>query len=520
MKRWIALWLAAILVMSLCACGGGPANSAAATGEASISAQSGIDNAGADAAEPSEEPVEIDESPKTATEPPALRREDLPNPDGAPSVILWGEEDCDVIMDRGEDGRTLTKNGFDEDGNLIWWEAFSFNEAELPVEGITKTPDGTVLRREEIVYDPGGTKTSSKSFDEQDNLTAEYTYHEDGSLESAGLYHPDGTQRELINYNLAGNEAYRAEYDETGELVREYKDGYLVVEFPEYVDEIMTMLNETADEDFEETFASCERHLDLKNLNEDWDYLCNTLSATLDALGTPLLAMYEQYHLASLSDSRYFGYVRELIDNGLNPALQAAVYREDCHLNFGRTAWVPGMFWSAVPDTIPDRTEGDRIHVVYLDSSSTIGVDGPGFMDITLGNLEDEQLSEAIRDRMNDILNGVVLDEYYKYIEFEADPGLADVVFEVNTTYDYVATYSYEDGDTAEVYATIVDLTAYDMRSDRTASVRFSHIPGDTIYGLGSVIWMRIPDFEEEPYRSDADAFVAEIISWYDVDVS
>ena len=95
-------------------------------------------------------------------------------------------------------------------------------------------------------------------------------------------------------------------------------------------------------------------------------------------------------------------------------------------------------------------------------------------------------------------------------------PELADIILMIDTTYPYAGQYAYSSGTIADVWNTIVTLSAIDMTSDRGLQLTFSHIAGETVSVSGGVkIYMRIPDLTDETYAADAQAFVATLISWF-----
>ena len=500
MKRRVSVIILILMTASLC-----EKKKKKSTGSAETATESKAESQAENGA--SEE--NVDEAPKTATEPPALHKDDLPNPIGSPDVILWGEEDCEVILDQGEDGLTLTKNGFDENGDLIWWEAFEFNADGLPVKGTTRDPDGEILRWEKLGYYLDF-NSDSTIYDSADVVRAEYSYRsEDGSIGHVTLYDENGKKQLYVAYDSDGSERSREEYDENGELIREYRDGYLAMEFPDSELDVLKLLNETPDEDFEEVFASCIHHMEEAGQKDRFDELCKTVSATLDYIGTPMQALYEQYRLCLGIYNMYFSDIRDMVEEGLNPKLQEAIYQEGCSLDYAGTAWIPELFDQALPDTPPEeKEEYSQIRIVYLDSSSAIYD-----KEMTLENLSIDYVASNVCDQMQELLDGIFGND--PRVIMEGDPAQADVILNVNVSYSFAGTYYYEDGSPANVYATQWDITATDRRSDKSASVRFAREPGDTLYGHTENVYMSTPDFEEEPYRSDADAFADTIYGWY-----
>lgn len=172
--------------------------------------------------------------PHTATEPPALRFDDLPHPgqairytDSTGKTTLYT-----LIHDEGADGNTPTYCKFDSDGDLVWWCSYEYNDLGEKVKGITRDPQGTILEWDEYsYYETGGTKTW-KNYNAEGVLQYEYDYYENGNFSLYTGYMDSG--RTVMEYNEEGDIVHTREYDENGELYRE--DGEYVGAFADGAD--------------------------------------------------------------------------------------------------------------------------------------------------------------------------------------------------------------------------------------------------------------------------------------------
>lgn len=153
---------------------------------------------------------------------------------------------------------------------------------------------------------------------------------------------------------------------------------------------------------------------------------------------------------------------------------------------------------------------GDPIRILILDESDTVRGDT-----ITADLLMNTDKRERILSRAEEVWN--IFPTYHKGdFDVTSYPDLADVIIELNVSYPYAGRYYYSDGTPADVYNTVMDVTAIDTRDDTTASVRFSHIAGDTVsVSGGTEIYMYVPRASEEEWASDAAAFADQVFAWY-----
>ena len=579
--------------------------------------------------EPETEPPHI--PPHTAESAPALTLAELPNPQGEGTRETNPESGAVTILieDLGEDGHTRTMNCFDEEGNLLWYESYEYDEAEQVIASYRKDAEEITLSRETFLYENGALceRNYYESFDTGEGFFIE-------EIVFTESYYPNGTLSELKNYfrgsedvkevyafSEDGAETYHAVYDIQGKLLEEYIDGKKVILLPDTALEIFQMLNETPEDEFEETWEACQEHIEEKNLTEDWEKLCHTLSGLLDEYnGSSLYWLREEYGLKLFTNGRYkFAYrnntycqdtLEPLVEAGeISPLLFAKVYRMGCYLDFGGTIWLPMEFsiamsdgsvggislsddgterlldWSnndlrafamnswnidplpdyqAAKEAIPDdgmdyaefcnqltetisqkigidtdaieeaylahlqdiadevdaaaaREEGKPFRVLVVDSSETFRGD-----EITRELLasEEESMSADVVDRDQQIYEDVFgpIDSNYRTDKFmlTSYPRLADVILELNVTHPFAGHYQYSDGTPADVWNTVITLTAYRVGTDDSASVVFSHTAGQTVSVTGGTkIYMRIPNLEDEEYKADAQAFIDAIIAWF-----
>ena len=129
-------------------------------------------------------------------------------------------------------------------------------------------------------------------------------------------------------------------------------------------------------------------------------------------------------------------------------------------------------------------------------------------------------MSADVVDRDQQIYEDVSgpIDSNYRTDKFmlTSYPRLADVILELNVTHPFAGHYQYSDGTPADVWNTVITLTAYRVGTDDSASVVFSHTAGQTVSVTGGTkIYMRIPNLEDEEYKADAQAFIDAIIAWF-----
>ena len=154
--------------------------------------------------------------------------------------------------------------------------------------------------------------------------------------------------------------------------------------------------------------------------------------------------------------------------------------------------------------------EGSPVRILIVDESKTI-----------MGDTITPELLADSGDRKS-ILNraGNTLDIFRKHragdFVVTGYPELADVVIKLKTTYPYAGKYAYSSGTRADVYNTVMDITAIDTRDNKTKTVRLGHYAGNRVSVRGGTkIYMYDPRPDEEKWSSSAASFADQVYEWY-----
>ncbi|MBO4873132.1 MAG: hypothetical protein J5496_06935 [Lachnospiraceae bacterium] len=165
----------------------------------------------------------------------------------------------------------------------------------------------------------------------------------------------------------------------------------------------------------------------------------------------------------------------------------------------------------AEPDAAAPRQERKPIRILVVDTSATIRGD-----EITPEMLiSEDSEAESIVERAETILKGL-FSGVSDYVILTSYPELADVVLLIDTTYPFAGQYKYSSGTIANVWNTVVSVTAYEVNGEREVSAVFKHLAGQTVSVTGGTkIYMRVPELTKEEYAEDAHAFTSAVMSWF-----
>ena len=554
MRRVFAVILSLLMILQLTACGAG-----------SLPTQSSKDNktdrpsgsraetaapvTTAPVTEPETEPPHI--PPRTAQEPPSQTLRGLSHLSGVEEY--WTDPETDrehiVFEDLGEDGHTRTMNCFDESGNLLWWEAFEYDENEQVAAVLRWRPDEMKLISREDLTRENGVLTGMKHYEcyypetggqMEAYMTFEESYYPDGNVHFHMTFYPFLELGEYYiehqyEYAEDGQEVYHVLYDPYGGILEEYAYGEKVLHLPDTVAEIYKLLNEASEEEFETLWDACQKHLAEKNLTKSWEKLCHTFSGLMDiyhgSSGQEMIyQLREEYGLklfqnASKAGGLYrnnppslYDVLTSIKEDKVSLKLFAKIYYPGCCSDLGGTIWLPALYdeyrqkMPTEGDAAVPREPGAPIRILIIDSSDSIR-----------GNemneelfLSDTEKTGWIIDRAETLLKGLFHGQDVKKVVLTSYPELADVVLEILTTYPFAGQYKYSSGTLAQVWNTVVAINAYDMSGGNSASATFKHLAGQTVsVSGGTKIYMRIPELTDEKYSADAQAFVQTIFSWF-----
>ena len=549
MKKVLALIMSLILIVPLAACGESGVPTRAPQNQettAPSGSQAPITTA-APQTEPQTKPPHV--SPQTAQFPPAQTLKEMTHLSGVTEIWVDPASGREYLVweDLGEDGHTRTMNCFDDDGQLLWWETFEYDEEEQPIRKYRLDPDKThVLMKEELYYE-NGVLVRMEHYDgfypEGDqlelSLTREESYFPNGNVNFCVTFYPVQIYgvyalEHQYEYDENGQELHHILFDPYGGIMEESYYGEKVIQVPDSVGRIYDLLNGTREEDFEKVWTACMEKIAKKNMTEDWEALCRDFSAVVDEYdGSALYRLREEYGLGLFLSSRagslyrfkarYRGEVVTSVKDGtVNPLLRERIYRPNCWLDFGGTLWLTEEYEQRMSELAGSsfepyaRADGDPIRILVVDDSSTIRGD-----EINAEIFSDKKQVERIVERAETMLSGLFAGKEEEQLILVSYPEAADVVIRIDTAYPFAGQYKYSDGTIANVWNTVVTLTAYDMRGAQGAEQRsvtetFKHLAGETVttYG-GTLIYMNVPDLTEVQYLSAVQAFVETIFSWF-----
>lgn len=546
-KLYIVMYVLSFVLMQalLIGCGAEPderGTQSEGTKKPTATVEAGKDTeteAGKEKSTPTVSPTSVPQQ-KTAERPAAINRNEVAHASGVTEE--WTEPEtgklCTVVEDLGEDSYTRTMNCFNEDGYLVWWESFAYNFESRVSEVIRREPvNNDLISRKVLYYNDDYVSSmvlyeavSSKSGINEEYKTREETYYPSGKVHVQTIYYPYEyfnryIPQERIEYDEEGTESYHAFYDESGEIHDEYINGEKTFRVPDKVTEMFSVLNDAPDEDFEGLWNACQKKINEKSLTDQWNTLCEVVSASINQEGKALTRLRDEYGLklfATKSSSNKFyrdvtssykNVIKYIEENEVNPLLYEKVYRESAYPDVGGTLWLPAEYKEATKSLKrAERNDGDMIRILVIDYSDTIWTN-PISRDLLL---EDTKYSERMIERAEIILNGLFSSVSGK-ICFTSYPELADVVFEIRTEYPFAGQYRYTNGSIASVWNLSMEVTAVNMRGKGEVSATFENKAGTSISSKGgSKIYMRVPDVTKDAYRDKAENFTNTVLSWFE----
>ena len=292
--------------------------------------------------------------------------------------------------------------------------------------------------------------------------------------------------------------------------------------------QIFEELNNAADENLESIWQSCQSKIAERYLQNEWNILCNELSALMDYQGSELSRLRDEYGLSLFANnSMYFDwrprttdariYMTPSVKEGkIKPAVAELLYRPGFMPDMGGTLWLYEEY-KAVEETLKqptERTAGTPIRVLIVDCSETIE-NVPINRELFAANSNN---SKKVVGRSENLFSALFHGAAEK-LRPVSYPELADIVVKITVTYPFKGAYSVNYGSGyVKVWNTDVTITAVNRWTGEAVEAYFSNKAPQSLV-LSNVhddYFMDIPRLKDDSrFTDDAKRLAQDILAWF-----
>ena len=292
-------------------------------------------------------------------------------------------------------------------------------------------------------------------------------------------------------------------------------------------EDMVSRLNDAAPEEFDGMYEDALGEISEKDLNGEWEIICQAVSAYTDYVNNPKLKYTADSYPARSGNAlsaeypglpegvSLYGLRTALNSSGLETAFVGRIYVPGCSLKVQAAIWMAAdLAEYGYPDTAPERQPGDPVRILVVNNSDEVIVDGEGSCELS------PQYAEDIREDVEKLWEGFFGDmEGASFtdaamgsaecrVKIVTDPAGADLILTYTLSYPFAGSYGVTGH--LSVYDCVADIALWQVGTENYHEYQYETRAGNTVSASpnSSKLWMHTPhEFDNELGR--------DVFAWY-----